>query len=419
MSLYGVMRTSTSGMNAQASRISVVAENVANSNTTGYKASRMEFSSLFIENNISSYNSGSVDGNVRNLNSVQGTLAPTNSTTDLALKGEGFFVVQSPSGQNVLTRAGNFVSNGDGDLINAAGFTLLGYPLVPTPATIVVNGFNGLVPVNLGELSLSATPSTSGVFQANLPSEAVAVAAADLPSANAATATFSAKSSIVAYGNLGEQMLLDVYFSKTGPSTWEVAAFDRNNAGPTGGFPYSAGPLSTTTLSFDPSNGQLAGASPTNITIPVPSGANLTLDFSAMSQLAGPYTVQAAQVNGNGASYVDLVEISNDGTVYIAYEDGRREAVFRIPLANVESPDNLDSLTGNVFTATSESGPIQVGFAGEGGLGEIKSGALEQSTVDLASEFTDMIDAQRSYTANSKVFQTGAELMDVLVNLKR
>jgi flagellar hook protein FlgE len=76
-------------------------------------------------------------------------------------------------------------------------------------------------------------------------------------------------------------------------------------------------------------------------------------------------------------------------------------------------------LTGNVFTATSTSGPIRVGFPGEGGLGEVKSGALEQSTVDIASEFTDMIDAQRSYTANSKVFQTGAELMDVLVNLKR
>jgi flagellar hook protein FlgE len=413
------MRTSTSGMNAQASRISVVAENVANSNTTGYKASRMEFSSLFIENNISNYNSGSVDGNIRNLNSVQGTLAPTSSPTDLAIKGEGFFIVQSPSGQNVLTRAGNFVPNGEGELINAAGFMLMGYPLTPTPGTIVVNGFNGLSPINLGELALSATPSTEGVFQANLPSDATAVAVADLPSANAATSTFTAKSSIVVFGNLGEQVLLDVYFSKTGPSTWEVAAFDRSAAGPAGGFPYSSGPLSTTTLTFDPMNGQLAGASPTGITIPVPGGSNLALDFSAMSQLAAPYTVQTAQVNGNGASYVDLVEISNDGTVYIAYEDGRRDAVYRIPLANVESPDNLDSLTGNVFTATSDSGPIQVGFAGEGGLGEIKSGALEQSTVDIASEFTDMIDAQRGYTANSKVFQTGAELMDVLVNLKR
>jgi flagellar hook protein FlgE len=413
------MRTSTSGMNAQASRISVVAENVANSNTTGYKASRMEFSSLFIENNISSYNSGSVDGKVRRLNTVQGTLTPTSSTTDLAIKGDGFFIVRGPDGQNVLTRAGSFVPNGDGELINTAGFTLLGYPLTPVPATPVVNGFNGLIPVNLSELSLSATPSTSGVFQANLPSEAVVVAAANLPSANAATAEFTAKSSIVAYGNLGEQVLLDIYYTKTGAGTWEMSVFDRSAAGPGGGFPYSAGPLSTTNLSFDLSNGQLAAASPTSATIPVPGGSSLTLDLSAMSQLASPYTVQAAQVNGNAASYVDLVEIASDGTVYIAYEDGRREAVFRIPLATVESPDNLATLTGNVFTATSTSGPIRVGFPGEGGLGEVKSGALEQSTVDIASEFTDMIDAQRSYTANSKVFQTGAELMDVLVNLKR
>jgi flagellar hook protein FlgE len=138
-----------------------------------------------------------------------------------------------------------------------------------------------------------------------------------------------------------------------------------------------------------------------------------------MSQLASPYTVQAADVNGNVASAVDLIELASDGTVYIAYEDGLRQAVFRIPLANVESPDNLSMQTGNVFMPTSESGPVQIGFPGEGGLGEINSGALEQSTVDIASEFTDMIDAQRGYTANSKVFQTGAELMDVLVNLKR
>ena len=419
MSLYGVMRTSTSGMNAQASRISAVAENVANANTTGYKAVRAEFSSLFIENNLSTYNSGSVDVSVRKLVTVQGTLAPTSSRTDLAIKGDGFFVVQNPSGENVMTRAGSFVPNSEGELINTAGFALMGYPLLPVPATVVVNGFNGLQKVSLGELALSSTPSTTGVFQANLPSEATVVPAADLPSGNGASADFTAKSSLVAYGNLGEQVLLDIYHTKTGAGTWEVTAFNRADAGPNGGFPYSSGPLITQTLTFDLTSGQLTGASAKNIVIPVPGGANLDLDLSSMSQLASPYTVQAADVNGNVASAVDIIEISPEGTVHIAYEDGMRQAVFRIPLANVESPDNLSMLTGNVFMPTSESGPVQIGFPGEGGLGKINSGVLEQSTVDIASEFTDMIDAQRGYTANSKVFQTGAELMDVLVNLKR
>ncbi len=418
MSLYGVMRTSTSGMNAQSSRISAVAENVANSNTTGYKTVRTEFSSLFIENNIATYNSGSVDVNVRRLNSAQGTIAPTNSRTDLALKGDGFFIVSDPNGANFLTRAGSFVPDANGTLINAAGFTLMGYPLTPSSPSIVVNGFNGLVPVNLGDLALSATPSTEGTFQANLPSEAAVVAAPNLPSANTAAAEYSAKSSLVAFGNLGEQVLLDVYFSKTAAGTWETAVYNRAAASPAGGFPYTSGPLASNTLSFDAS-GQLTGTSPKDITIPVPGGSNMVLDMSSMSQLASAYTVLGANVNGNVAGAVDLVEISKDGTIYIAYEDGMRQAVFRIPLADVESPDNLAALSGNVFSATSESGNVQIGFAGEGGLGEINSGALEQSTVDIASEFTDMIDAQRGYTANSKVFQTGAELMDVLVNLKR
>jgi flagellar hook protein FlgE len=418
MSLYGVMRTSTSGMNAQSNRLSTVAENVANSNTNGYKAARTEFSSLFAENTSTSYNSGSVDANLRRMVGVQGTLNPTNSRTDLAIKGDGFFIVSNPSNENLLTRAGSFVPDAEGRLINAGGFTLMGYPLAPNAPTVTVNGFNGLVPVRLGEMSLSATATTSGVFQANLPVDANVVAAANLPSANTGASQYTAKSSLVAFGNLGQQSLVDVYFSKTGTGTWEVAVFDRAAAGPASGFPYSAPALASTTLSFDATTGKLTGASPTSLSIPVPNGQSLDLDLSNMSQLASPYAVQSASVNGNAAGAADLVEIADDGTVFAAF-GGIRQAVYRIPLANVESPDNLDALTGNVFAPTLNSGAVQIGFAGDPGIGEIKSGVLEQSTVDIASEFTDMIDAQRSYTANSKVFQTGAELMDVLVNLKR
>lgn len=418
MSLYGVMRTSTSGMNAQSNRLSTVAENVANSNTTGYKAARAEFSSLFTETSVNSYNSGAVDTNVRRMVGTQGNLTPTTSRTDLGIKGDGFFIVSNTSNEKFLTRAGAFVPDASGQLVNGGGFTLMGYPLAPNTPTVTVNGFNGLVPVRLGELSLSATASTDGVFQANLPSEATSVAAANLPSANVAASEYTAKSSLVAYGNLGEQQLLDIYFAKSGTGTWDISVFDRAAAGPAGGFPYSAPALASNTLSFDPTTGKLSGTSANSLAIPVPGGATLDLDLSNMLQLASPYSVQTASVNGNGAGAADLVEIGSDGTVFAAF-GGIKQAVYRIPLANVESPDNLDAQSGNVFLPTLNSGAVQIGFSGEAGFGEINSGVLEQSTVDVASEFTDMIDAQRSYTANSKVFQTGAELMDVLVNLKR
>jgi flagellar hook protein FlgE len=418
MSLYGAMRTSTSGMAAQSSRISALAENVANANTTGYKHGRTEFSSLVIDKNVGDYNSGSVATEVRRFVSSQGNLSPTNSLTDLAIKGNGFFIVQDQAGANVMTRAGGFVPDSDGKLVNTGGFNLMGYRLDPDQPGIVVNGFNGLVPVTLKDLALTAEATTEGNFQVNLPSSASIVAAADLPSANAATAAFTAKSSIVTYGNLGEQVLLDVYFAKTGSGTWEVSVYNNANAQPGGGFPYSAGPLTTDTLTFN-TNGLLTPASPQELSIAVPGGATLDLDISQMSQLASPYAVQSASVNGNAASTAELVEIDRDGFVHVGYEDGKRQAIFRIPLANVASPDNLEPQSGNVFQTTSKSGNVQIGFAGDGGRGEVVSSSLEQSTVDLASELTDMIDAQRGYTANSKVFQTGAELMDVLVNLKR
>jgi flagellar hook protein FlgE len=145
----------------------------------------------------------------------------------------------------------------------------------------------------------------------------------------------------------------------------------------------------------------------------------LSLDLTGTSQLATNYSVTAGKVNGNKASVATLTEIDKDGTVYAAYDNGTRQAIYRIPLATVTSPDHLEALSGNVFATTSQSGDAHVGFPQEAGFGSVNSGVLEQSTADIASEFTDMIDAQRGYTANSKVFQTGADLMDVLVNLKR
>lgn len=420
MSLYGVMRTSTSGMTAQANRLSTVADNIANVNTTGYKRASCEFSSLLLSGDCpGAYNSGAVLTEVRHSIAEQGNLQNTTSVTDLAVSGDGFFIVADVDGTPRLTRAGSFVANGDGELVNAGGFRLLGYPVDPNAPTVTVNGYAGLEPVNLQSLALTATPSNAGNFTANLPSSATIVAAADLPSANAATATPTAKSSLVAYDNLGGEVLLDAYFTKTGANIWEMAVFDRANASPTGGFPYTAGPLATTTLTFDPANGGLAAASANSIAIPVPNGQALTLDLAQMSQLTAPYTVLSAAVNGNPPTGVDLIEIARDGTIYATFGNGTRVPVYRLPLAHVTSPDNLIPLTGNVFATSDDSGDVQIGFPETANLGSILSSTLELSNVDLGTELTTMIDSQRSYTANSKVFQTGSELMDVLINLKR
>ncbi|MGN6470358.1 MAG: flagellar hook protein FlgE [Rhizobiaceae bacterium] len=419
MSLYGMMRTGVSGMEAQANRLSATADNIANSSTAGYKRAGTQFSSLVIPGSTGNYNSGGVTTTTRHAISESGILQYTTSSTDLAIDGQGFFVVADTNGTPYLTRAGNFVPDADGHLVNAAGYTLLGYSFANGTPSVTANGFAGLEPVTISQTGLTATPSSTGDLYVNLPQTGDIVAAADLPSANASTATYTAKSSIVAYDNAGAKQLLDVYYTKTADNTWEMAVYDQSQATPGSGFPYASGPLATQTLTFDATTNQLASTSASTIDIPVPNGGTVTLDLSQTTQFAANYSVYDARVNGNPPSSIQDVKIAGDGTVYAQFDDGSLRALYRVPLAAVQSADNLQTLSGNVFAATADSGDPTLGFPGDGKLGGIRSGALENSNVDIAQELTDMIESQRTYTANSKVFQTGSELMDVLVNLAR
>ncbi len=418
MSLYGVMRTGVSGMNAQTNRLAVVADNVANVNTTGYKSSSCAFSSLLLSGNDLNYECGSVLTTVRHHTDVQGSLTGTASLTDLAVQGSGFFIVSDPGGASFLTRAGSFVPDAEGKLVNAAGFTLLGFPLTGKKPDSIINSTGNLVPVDLEDLPLVASPSTEGRFAANLPSAAEETDPSKLPSLNGAATSYTAKSSIVTYDKLGAELKLDIYFTKTGDNQWEVTVFDGRDAASSGGFPYGSGPLGTLDLEFG-DNGQLPAGGTYSMSFEIPGGADFTLDLSRSTQLAADYSVRAASANGMPAGDPDRLEITSEGLIYGIYDDGTRVPLYQIPLGHVASPNQLTPLAGNVYTTSANSGSIEIGFAQSEGFGSIRSATLEQSTVDLAGELTQMIDAQRGYTANSKVFQTGSELMDVLVNLKR
>ncbi|MDX8447002.1 flagellar hook protein FlgE [Mesorhizobium captivum] len=418
MSLYGMMRTGVSGMNAQANRLSTVADNIANSDTTGYKRSSAEFSTLIMPGTGGAYNSGGVTTTIHSAISSQGVMQYTTSVSDLAVNGDGFFVVQDPSGTPYLTRAGAFVPDAEGRLVNAAGYQLMAYSYANGVPAATANGFEGLVPVQISDQEMTATPSTEGTFSGNLPSGATPVAAGSLPTTNTAAAQYTSKSSLVAYDNLGNKVLLDVYFTKTGAGTWQVSVFDQSKATPGTSFPYTGGALGSANLTFDTTTGKLTGAT-TDVSFTVPNGSTLKLDLSTLTQLGTGYTVADADVNGNAPSTIEKIQIGQDGVIYAQYQDGSTKPLYKIPLADVQSPDNLTAMPGNVYVQSADSGAVRIGFANEGKLGAVVSGALENSNVDIAEELTNMIAAQRSYTANSKVFQTGSDLMDVLVNLKR
>lgn len=428
MSLYGMMRTGVSGMAAQSTRLATVADNIANSGTNGYKRASVEFSSLVIPNAGKNYVSGGVATTIRYAISQAGNTQYTTSGTDLSIKGNGFFVVQNSNGQPFLTRAGSFVPDNEGRLVNAAGFYLLGYSYengIPSP---VANGYAGLEPVRIANSELQATPTTLAKYAANLPYTADVVPAGSLPSTNDPNAEFTAKRSLVVYDNVGQEVLLDIFFTRTGTAdplavpptndTWEMSVFYQPNAAATTSFPYSQPALQTASLEFD-GYGKLISPSTLNIDLSGLNGEMIEMDLSGMTQLAADFTQGDVGRNGNGPASVDGIVIGTDGVLYAQYANGSTAPLYRLPLATVQSPDQLRVLPGNVFAVGLESGEVQIGFPGSGGLGDIIPESVENSNVDIAEELTNMIESQRNYTANSKVFQTGSDLMDVLVNLKR
>jgi flagellar hook protein FlgE len=427
MSLYGMMRTGVSGMNAQANRLSTVSDNIANSSTTGYKGASTEFSSLLMPQTNGTYNSGSVETETRYSISQQGALTYTTSDTDLAINGEGYFIVQDSSGQSFLTRAGSFTSDSTGNLVNAGGYTLMGYSYGDDAPSVVANGFAGLEAINVSSTDMQANASTDATFSANL--DAGEEIIEDNSPADSGTTgsvddvNYTHKSSLTTYDSLGNEVIMDIYFTKTTETTWDVNIYNKADAdADSGSFPYSE-ELTTATLEFDPDTGAIVDTTTPTATVTGGTITNMpddfTFDFAGMTQLGYDFSVTEADVNGNGASVVTGVEIAADGTVSAKYDNGDTSALYQIALGTVTSPDNMDVLSGNVYSPNAESGDLQIGFAGSTAFGDIVSGALEDSNVDLASELTTMIASQRSYTANSKVFQAGSDLLETLVNLAR
>lgn len=296
--------------------------------------------------------------------------------------------------------------------------------------------------------------STTGTLTVNLPSNSSPIntppaTGQTAPSTNTAGSYFNEKTQLTAYEADGTAVPLDVYLTNMGPDpttgdpTWEVDVFDSRCA-TNGGFPYVANSKDPTpqltnattppALTFDPNTGTYTGGSPVNLTLTLPAGTNpstqpLTLDMSATTQWnTADFTTSLAQFDGNAPSALSSLSIGSDGVLSAVYQDGTKVPKYLIKLATVPSPDNMTVLTGNVFETSAPiasdpsalvSGSPSYYAPGTQGLGTIASSSLESSTVDLASELATMIAAQNNYQANSKVFETGSKLLQVLINLQQ
>jgi flagellar hook protein FlgE len=450
MSLLSALTASVSGLQAQANALSAISENISNANTTGFKEATVQFEDALSNVTANDFNAGGVTSVIGTNIAAQGGTESTTSPTDLEIQGNGFFVVQDANGANLLTRAGSFTQNASGTLVNAAGFTLLGEPIPPGATTAAaISGEDQLVPITINPVALIANPSSAGTLSVNLDSDATVVTptavgvtpAVTLPSANTAGSAFTSQTSLTTFDNLGNTVNLNVYYTKTGPDTWEMDVYNAADA-TNGGFPFTTTtgtppvttndtPLTSATLTFNPTTGALASSTVTvpaptattptpatgTIPIQIPNGQTLNLNVGSTTQLASPFALSNNTVNGNAPANFQSLSVSTNGTLSEVYSNGATIPIFTIPLATVASINNLTPVAGDAFQTNEQSGNVVVGAANTGGFGSINSDTLETSTVDLATQLTNMVVAQNSYDANSKVFQTGSDLLQELINI--
>ena len=348
-------------------------------------------------------------------------------------------------------------------------------PVTINPVALVANPTtSGTFTANLDSNATVVTPSTAS---AGPP----VVAQVDLPSANTADSQFTDKTSMTAFDNLGNQVNVDVYFTNLGNNQWEVDAYnhaDATNGGfpytsvqgqPPSGAPQPDSPLASEILTFDPTTGALQSAQQTGaaqtidattgevdpgiLTAPgslpdggipgqpitggtaianpgtlsftvapsnpgdLPNGQTVNINIGAMTQIASAFGISNNTLNGNAPATFQSVSVSQNGVLSEVYSDGTTVPVFQLPLATVASVNSLTPVAGDAYQANDQSGSIVVGNANTGGFGSINSDELESSTVDLATQLTNMVVAQNAYTANSKVFQVGSDLLQELSNL--
>jgi flagellar hook protein FlgE len=402
--------TAVSGLRNHQVWLDVIANNIANANTTGFKSSTVVFNDVLSQTLTSGSGPGTSTGGTNpiqlglgsKLGSVtpsflQGALQLTNRTTDLAIQGEGFFKLASGS-ESVYSRAGAFSLDAGGNLVDSAsGFK--------------VQGANGDITINMGQES-AATTTSSAVFKGNL----------DASQADGVTypATLDVRDS------LGNAHTLNITFTKnfaaaTGRWDWAVTEADTAitslttatgsvTFGATGAI--SAGTSQAVGLVYVASAGV---TSPQSITLDFGTATNTT----PMTGFASPSTVALASQNGKAAGVLQSFTIGVDGVISGLYSNGTTSAIDTIQLATFSNPSGLLRVGSSGYRESSASGTATTGAPNAGGRGTVLGGSLEQSNVDLAAEFSALIIAQRGFQANARTISTSDSLLEELVNLRR
>ena len=433
MTISSSLNAGVAGLAANATRLGTISDNIANSATNGYKRVETDFQSMVMSSNGGSYTAGGVRTTTNRLIDESGSLVATTNATDLAVRGRGFLPVAQATevaagngdAQMYLTTTGSFRTDADGYLRTESGLMLLGWPANAdgTIPTYPRDTDDGLEPVQINVNQFSGEPTTRMTLGVNLPAtETYAGSSGD-----------SLELSVEYYDNLGRSESLQIEFTPTVPATgtsneWTMVITDSASGGTVVG-EYTVtfndtradgGTLDTVATvsggAFDPATGMIVvttAGGPIEINIGQPGTS------SGMTQLSDSFAPLNISKDGSPVGNMTSVEVDENGFVHAFFDTGITRTIYQVPLVDLPNPNGMVAMDKQVYMPSPESGSYFLWDSGDGPTGDIVSFAREESTTDVASELTDMIQTQRAYSSNAKVIQTVDEMLQETTNIKR
>jgi flagellar hook protein FlgE len=431
MSIFGALDAAVSGLAANSNALGVISDNIANANTIGYKDTSTDFKTLVTASGSPSlYSPGGVQSSPLYNVAQQGVLQAESSPTDLAISGGGFFVVNSnaaggSSGTISYTRAGNFTVDANGNLVNAAGLFLQGQPLTAAQAAQIAAGNNNVLTtttpsllqtVNVSNNAGTAQQTSNVSLVANLPANATGAQTMTVPVFDSLGVQHNMTLTFTPSGT-ANQWTVAASFTGAGTSTATIAAGDNLVQFNTDGTLNAAGTTFNTanalSIAWDPTVS--GGTSPQTVSFNL--GNNAT--SSGLSQIGTTFSI--GQINQDGVQFGNFagVTVNQNGVVTANYDNGLNRAIYILPLGTFADPNGLQPQSGNTYTETANSGTVVLREAGTGSAGSIAPSSLEDSTVDIATEFSNLIVTQRAYEANSKIITTADQMLQTLIQAKQ
>lgn len=433
MTISSSLNAGVAGLQANATRLASISDNIANSSTFGYKRVETNFESMVISNNGGTYSAGGVRAGTSRQVDLSGSLVATSNATDLAVRGRGMLPVARTTDLNVgsgettmlLTSTGSFSTDAEGYLTTNSGLVLLGWPAQPDGSigTFSRDTDAGLEPIQINVNQLTGEPTTRMTLGVNLPAtDTVAGSPGD-----------SQQLAVEYFGNLGTSESVNVTFTPTVPATgssneWTMTMTDSVDPTVTIGEYIltfednrtAGGTLaSVTTVSggaYDPAEGTLivnVDGGPIEIDIGVIGQSD------ALTQLSDTFAPVSITKDGSPVGNMTSVNVDGNGYVHATFDTGVTRTIYQVPLVDLPNPNGMVSLDSQTFQPSVDSGSFFLWDAGDGPTGDIVAFAREESTTDVANELTSMIQTQRAYSSNAKVIQTVDEMLQETTNIKR